>query len=303
MDLVELIATTHSMFLSKKVVPPRAARIYELDSINQQESIKKLGILIGQIAQQLTKHPQETLPGKTMVNPKEQVQVIIIKSGVQLPEIHVKKPERKDKEVMVEEARKEVKSEPLTNEEDERKDTFTVKAPSPVKAYVPPIPFPQMLQRKKLDKQFTKYNSPNARLCKILERDLSDKRKLEEHGTVCLNEEYSASVNLMPLSIYRSIGLGEANPTTISLQLVDRSIKRPNGIIEDVLVKVDKFIFSADFIILDIDEDSNIPLILGKPFLAIERALIDVYDGKMILWVDNEQVIFNMLKAMKDPPT
>lgn len=72
---------------------------------------------------------------------------------------------------------------------------------------------------------------------------------------------------------------------------------------EDVPVKVDKFIFPANFIILDIEEDSNIPLILGRPFLATGQALIDVYDGKMILRMDNEQVIFNMFKAMKHPLT
>ncbi|XP_022871978.1 uncharacterized protein LOC111391067 [Olea europaea var. sylvestris] len=174
---------------------------------------------------------------------------------------------------------------------------------------------------------------------KFLKDILSNKRKLEEHETVCLNEECSvillkklppilndpgsftisctigsnyfehslcdlgASVNLMPLSIYRSLGLGETKPTTISLQLANRSIKRPKRIIEDEIVKVDKFIFPADFIILEMEEDSNIPLILGRPFLATGRALIDVYDRKMIFRVDNEQVIFNMFKAMKHPLT
>ncbi|XP_022868132.1 uncharacterized protein LOC111387776 [Olea europaea var. sylvestris] len=254
-----------------------------------------------------------------MVNPKEQVQAITTRSGVQLPEIHVKRPERKEKEIMGKEAGKGVEFEQPTDKENERKETPAVRAPSPVKAYVPPISFPQRLQRKKLDNQFAKIveifkklhiNIPFAdaiaqmpSYAKFLKEILSNKRKLEEHETVCLNEECSASVNLMPLSIYRSLGLEEAKPTTISLQLADRSIKRPKGIIEDVLVKVDQFIFPADFIILDMEEDSNIPLILGRPFLATGRALIDVYDGKMILRVDNEQVIFNVFKVMKHPLT
>ena len=62
--------------------------------------------------------------------------------------------------------------------------------------------------------------------------------------------------------------------TTISLQLADRSIKYPRGIIEDVLVKVDKFIFPVDFVVLDMEEDQEVPLILGQPFLAMGRALI-----------------------------
>ncbi|XP_022867171.1 uncharacterized protein LOC111386901 [Olea europaea var. sylvestris] len=307
---------------------------------NQQASIKKSKTQIGQLAQQLAEHPQGTLPGNTMVNPKKHVQAITTRSVVQLPEIHVKRPGRKDKEVMGEKVGTEAESKQSTNEVDKRKETPTVRAPSPVKVYVPPISFPERLQRKKLDEQFAKFVEIFNKLhinilfadaitqmpsyAKFLNDILSNKRKLEEHETVCLNEKCSAillkklppklkdprsftipctidfnyfehslcdlgvNVNLMPLSVYRSLGLGEAKSITISLQLADRSIKRSKGIIEDVLVKVDKFIFPANFIVLDMEEDSNISLILGRPFLAIERALIDVYDGKMILRVDNE---------------
>nr|CAN69639.1 hypothetical protein VITISV_040272 [Vitis vinifera] len=75
----------------------------------------------------------------------------------------------------------------------------------------------------------------------------------------------------------RKLELGEVKPTTVSLQLADRSIKHPRGIIEDVLVKVDKFIFSVDFIVLEMEEDRDVPLILGRPFLATGRTLIDVH--------------------------
>ncbi|XP_022874520.1 uncharacterized protein LOC111393290 [Olea europaea var. sylvestris] len=105
----------------------------------------------------------------------------------------------------------------------------------------------------------------------------------------------------MPLSIFRKLGLGEAKATTVSLQLADRSIKYPRGIIEDILVKVDKFIFSADFIILDMEEDHDIPIILGRSFLAIGQALIDVQEGQLIMRVEDEKVTFNILKAIKYP--
>ena len=88
--------------------------------------------------------------------------------------------------------------------------------------------------------------------------------------------DLGASINLMPLSIFKRLGLGEACPTTVTLQLADRSLKHPRGIIEDVLVKVDKFIFPADFIVLDMEEDKEIPIILGRPFLETGRAMIDV---------------------------
>ena len=80
----------------------------------------------------------------------------------------------------------------------------------------------------------------------------------------------------MPLSMMQKLGLEEPKPTNVSLQLADRSITYPRGIVEDILVKVDKFIFPVDFTILDMEEDHEVPLILGRLFLAIGRAVIDV---------------------------
>ena len=75
----------------------------------------------------------------------------------------------------------------------------------------------------------------------------------------------------MPLSIFKKLNLGEAHPTTVTLQLADGSLTHSFGIIKDVLVKVDKFIFLAYFITLDIEEDKEVPIILGRPFLATGR--------------------------------
>ena len=94
-----------------------------------------------------------------------------------------------------------------------------------------------------------------------------------------------ASINLMPLSIFRQLGLSEARPTTVILQLEDRSLKHLTGVIEYVLVKVDKFIFLADFIVLDMEEDKEVPIILGRPFLTTGQALIDVESGELTLRV------------------
>ena len=105
----------------------------------------------------------------------------------------------------------------------------------------------------------------------------------------------------MPLSIFKRLGLGEARPTTVTLQLADISLKHPRGIIEDVLVKVDKFIFPADFIVLDMEEDKEIPIILGRPFLAPGRAMIDVQRGELKLRVQEEKVKFNVFEAVRHP--
>ena len=113
--------------------------------------------------------------------------------------------------------------------------------------------------------------------------------------------DLGASINLMPLSIFKRLGLGEACPTTVTLQLADRSLKHPRGVIEDVLVKVDKFIFPADFIVLDMEEDKEIPIILGRPFLATGRAMIDVQRGELKLRVQEDEVKFNVFEAVRHP--
>lgn len=80
----------------------------------------------------------------------------------------------------------------------------------------------------------------------------------------------------MPKSIFKMLGIGEVRPTTVTVQLADRYLAYPKGKIEDVLVKVDKFIFSANFSVLDFEEEKELFIILGRPFLSIRRMLIDV---------------------------
>ena len=90
------------------------------------------------------------------------------------------------------------------------------------------------------------------------------------------------------------VGLGEARPTNIRLQLVDRTVKELEGIVEDVLVRAGKFIFLVDFIILDFEKDEDVPLILGMPFLYTTKSIIDVYDGTLTLRVGEKSCKFNI---------
>ena len=110
-----------------------------------------------------------------------------------------------------------------------------------------------------------------------------------------------ASINLMPLSIFKQLGVGECRQTTVTLQLADRSHAYPEGKIENVLVKVDKFIFPVDFIVLDFEGDKEVPIILGRPFLAIGKTLMDVQKGELTMRVNDQQVTFNVLEGMKNP--
>ena len=105
----------------------------------------------------------------------------------------------------------------------------------------------------------------------------------------------------MSLSIFRRLGLGEARPTTVTLQLTYRSLKYPRGVIKDVLVKVYKLIFPTDFIVLDMDEDKEISIILGRPFLAAGRTMIDVQKGELKLRVQDDEVRFSVFNAMRHP--
>ncbi|GJR38135.1 reverse transcriptase domain-containing protein [Tanacetum coccineum] len=85
----------------------------------------------------------------------------------------------------------------------------------------------------------------------------------------------------------------------MSIQLADRSINYPIGVCENLLVKISKFIFPVDFVVLEMDEDELIPIILGRPFLATARAVIDVHEGKLSLRVESETITFNIGKSMK----
>ncbi|XP_070050765.1 uncharacterized protein [Nicotiana tomentosiformis] len=113
--------------------------------------------------------------------------------------------------------------------------------------------------------------------------------------------DLGASINLMPLSIYKKLGIRKARPTSMLLQLADRTVKRPSGILDDVLVQVGKFVFPVDFVILDCKVDEEIPIILGRPFLATGRALIDCETGELKMRLNNEEITLNVQKSMRRP--
>ncbi|KAL4296425.1 hypothetical protein GQ457_12G013270 [Hibiscus cannabinus] len=117
--------------------------------------------------------------------------------------------------------------------------------------------------------------------------------------------DLGASVNLLPFSVYQQLGLGELKATPITLQLADRSIKIPRGVVEDVLVQIDKFYFPVDFIVLDTSPVSNtnaqIPVILGRPFLATSNALINCRNGVLNLSFGNMTLELNVFNVCKQP--
>ena len=113
--------------------------------------------------------------------------------------------------------------------------------------------------------------------------------------------DLGASINLMPLSIFKRLGLGELKRTMMKLQLADQSYISPYGVVEDVIIKVDNMMIPTDFVVCDVEADKEVPLILGRPFLRTGRALIDVHGGKLTLRVNGKEVKYDVHKAMKYP--
>ncbi|XP_075111311.1 uncharacterized protein LOC142181733 [Nicotiana tabacum] len=113
--------------------------------------------------------------------------------------------------------------------------------------------------------------------------------------------DLGACINLMPLVVYTKLGIDRARPTSMLLQLADCTVKRPTLILDDVMVQVGKFVLSADFVILDCQVDEEIPIILGRPFLATGRALIDCETGELKMRLNDEDFIFNVLQSMRRP--
>ncbi|XP_070011057.1 uncharacterized protein [Nicotiana sylvestris] len=106
------------------------------------------------------------------------------------------------------------------------------------------------------------------------------------------------NINLMPYSMFKTLEIGKPRPTSMRLLMADQKMKRTLGIIDDVLVRVDKFILLADFVILDFEVDYEVPIILGRPFLATGKAFVDVEAGELTFWVSDKKVGFHVCKSM-----
>nr|GEX65235.1 reverse transcriptase domain-containing protein [Tanacetum cinerariifolium] len=111
--------------------------------------------------------------------------------------------------------------------------------------------------------------------------------------------DLSASINLMPLSVWKGLSLPELTPTCMTLELADRSVSKPVDIAKDVSVKVGVFHFPADFVVVDFEPDPRVPLILGRCFLKTGRALIDVYKGELTLRIGNEAITYNLDQILR----
>ncbi|GKD75442.1 hypothetical protein Tco_1333724 [Tanacetum coccineum] len=118
-------------------------------------------------------------------------------------------------------------------------------------------------------------------------------------NNICFNKalvNLGASVSVMPFFTYTNLGLGDLSHTRMTIELTDKTIKQPKGIVANVLVRIGKFVFPIDFVILDIPEDNDVPLILRRPFLSTAYVKIDVYKRKVISKVREEKLVFKSVK-------
>ena len=143
-------------------------------------------------------------------------------------------------------------------------------------------------------KTLVKYKDPGCPTISVNIGGISVEKALLDLG---------ASVNLLPYSMHKQLGLGELKPTSITLSLADRSIKIPKGTIEDVLIQVDRFYYPVDFVLLDIEPvavgANHVPIILGRPFLATSNAIINCRNGVMQLTFGNMTLELNIFHLSK----
>ncbi|GJR84080.1 reverse transcriptase domain-containing protein [Tanacetum coccineum] len=254
------------------------------------------------IEKSINERPQGALPSKTIPNPQEDIKVITTRSGITLAGPSVPPPN------------------PPSSNEVERDPKPTID---------------QMFKKLHFNIIFAEALAQMPKYANMLKDLLTNKEKLLELANTPLNENFSAvilkklpeklgdlrkflipcdfseleecmaladlgaSINLMPLSMWKKLMLHELIPTRMTLELANRSVAYPAGIAEDVFVQVGKFTFPTDFVVVDYDVDPRVPLILGRPFLRTACALVDVHREELILRAGDEKLTFNVDSTLK----
>ncbi|XP_070049815.1 uncharacterized protein [Nicotiana tomentosiformis] len=288
------------------------------DQQAQATVMRSLGRQMGQLACAQNTRPVGAFPSDTKANPKASINAMSLRNGRQLEEVQSKKKKQvtfNEKSATIELKLEKSKDSEKLAEEAVAEQPPLVQINSPLVDILQEVP------------KYAKY----------IKDIVANKRRLTEFETVALTKECSSkiqsklpqklknpgsftiqisigkhadgralcdlgvSINLMPLSVFGQLGLGEPHPTTMILQLADRSLAHPEGVIEDVFVQMGSFIFPADFIILEYEPDQEVSFILRYPFLATSRAIIDVCEGKMTMRVGDRVEIFNLYKAIRLP--
>ncbi|GJU64235.1 reverse transcriptase domain-containing protein [Tanacetum coccineum] len=281
---------------------------------NHQASIQNLKTKFDRLADKQGR-PSRSLPSNTQPNPKghnskayqppqsrnEYVNAVFIRSGKSYDSLVNPNDQQNNYETPINFDSDDEDEEPTP--QPKIQPTKPVKETPLPKPYKPKIPYPQCLRKEKMEAQYGKFldmiravriNVPLVDVLagmpnygKFLKKLLSNKPDL------------GASINLMSYSLYVKLSLETLKPTKMSVRLADISFQYPVGIAENMLVEVGKFTFPVDFVILETEEDSKVPIILGRPFLHTADAVIRVKQKQLNLGVGTQRMIFNIDPAMK----
>ncbi|XP_016177998.1 uncharacterized protein LOC107620335 [Arachis ipaensis] len=242
-------------------------------------SIPNLEVQVGQLSRRVPERPSNTLPSNTDVNPKEEYKALPMGKEAKHREMH---------------AAEELKEEKAQGE------AGKALLHAPLVAQEPEVQHSQKLQEETKDEQFTQFleifkklhiNIPFAKVLEKMPPYMAWTITFEK--ALC---DLGSSINLMPLSMMKKLGIQEAQPERIALEMADKSQKQAYGLVENVLVKVDDLYLPTDFVILDMEEDTYNSIILGRLFLATGRALIDVERGELCLRMHEDYLLFKIFK-------
>ncbi|XP_014489940.1 uncharacterized protein LOC106752719 [Vigna radiata var. radiata] len=275
-------------------------------------SIRNLEVQMGQLAKKLEEKPVNTFRANTEPNPIEHCKAITTRSGKVLESVvvrkegeneksseeHEKKEEKKDKERQMDRFKKIFNELEIT--------LPLTEALQQIPAYAKYVKKFLSKKKKYLDKETIEVQ---GNCSAIMQKSLPPKVKdpgsftipctIGNHNIGKALVDLGASINLMPLSMLKKIGNLEVKSTRMILQMADRSIKHPYGVVEDVVIKVDKLKFPVDFVVMEMEEGVDIPLILGRPFMKTAKVVIHVDDGTVKLKDQDEEVTFNVFEYVK----
>nr|GEV75346.1 reverse transcriptase domain-containing protein [Tanacetum cinerariifolium] len=212
-----------------------------------------------------------SLPSNTVPNPRNEAKAITTRSGISYDGPPIPPPI--------------VEKEPEATKDTELPSTENIQPHS--------VQIPEK-DKEQIDEPFV---VPKTRLICLILRDLRKKNSvkwmislLQKFDNCLALADLGASINLMPLSIWKKLRLPTLNDTKMVLELANRTISKPAGVAENVFVKVGNFYFPADFVVLDFIADLRVPLILGRPFLSTAHALIDIYEEETTLRHDEQSL-------------
>ncbi|KAI3755784.1 hypothetical protein L1987_55590 [Smallanthus sonchifolius] len=310
----------------------------------QQEtkaSIKNLEQQMAQLASSVSKiESQGKLPAQTETNPKHNACAITLRNGKSYEGPGIQDEEE---EVIVEEKNEEKKKEAPKQVESEVKITTPPPFPSRLRSTKKEREDQEIMETfRKVEVNIPLLDAIKQvpRYAKFLKELCTSKKKLKGNETVKVGENISAvlqkrlppkckdpgvftvpcklgnisvpramldlgaSINVLPYSIFKTLNVGPLKRTGVIIQLADRSIVHPKGVLEDVLVQVNELVFPADFYVLDMEDDdapNSSSILLGRPFLKTAKTKIDVYSGTLSMEFDGEVINFNIYDAMRYP--